>query len=688
MIDMQYVLKQRPDLFDNLAVRWHGATAGELALLSPDGSVIKSYNGVADIIKSVIHLNTSGDIEILPQAKAIITPMISHGELKGHLLSYNSSMRQLPMLTWASEILLDHVNSEQALQSMTDELIVAWDQLELIYRLSQTLAEHTSLSEVLTSTLEEIINVVTVEIAFIIFRVDDHIRVVMAGDKSLPETIFDESLLSGLTNLDQLSLFNNRDAVLEVWPNALTELHNLIAAPVPSSSSMVAALGLINNTKNHEPVDFSSRHAKLITAVSEQIGSIFDYFDLQDQVIAQERWRHELEIAAQIQESLLPGQMPNVSGLDVDVTTLPAYEVGGDFYDFVQNDENQLTAIVGDVAGKGIPAAMITSMVRTMLRVESLHNQEPHVIIQRTNDAVHEDLGRADLFVTAFVATLDTKASVLMYANAGHVPAIIYHAKSQQSRMLTATTLPIGIAGYDFSKRTQFVHVADGDTLVIYSDGVFDASDPNGEQFGIEKIRQLVHDHIDEPPDRLKEIILNNLADTDRSEQRADDVTLIVIRFALQTTKPKQTSSREVVRKIPFNYLADTVHLTEICGIVTKACRSLASLPSDSKGDDFVYLVELAVSEIFTNIIEHAYAGSAGTILGELTLTTAGIEFDIYDEGESFNPNAIPPPMSDPMDPSEGGFGLHIVRQIMDVAEYSVDRNNRNHWKLVKYLPE
>ena len=120
---------------------------------------------------------------------------------------------------------------------------------------------------------------------------------------------------------------------------------------------------------------------------------------------------------------------------------------------------------------------------------------------------------------------------------------------------------------------------------------------------------------------------------------------------------------------------------------MTTACRSLNSLPPDSKGDDFVYLVELAVSEICTNIIKHAYAGETGDISGRIVLTDLGIQIDIYDQGNSFNPNAVPPPISDPTDPAEGGYGLHIVRQIMDIAEYEAGAQQGNHWRLVKYLP-
>jgi hypothetical protein len=176
MIEIEVILQQRPDLFDNLAARWKAATGGELILLSPQGDLIKSYNGTKVVLPSLVNLDRQGQVMLTAEIEAIMTPMIVHGELRGHLLSYQSKPEQLPMLSWAAETLLDHLNSEQALQGLTDELIVAWDQLELVYRITQTLGEHSDLIEVLNSMLKEIIQVITVEGAFIIFRPFPQVR--------------------------------------------------------------------------------------------------------------------------------------------------------------------------------------------------------------------------------------------------------------------------------------------------------------------------------------------------------------------------------------------------------------------------------------------------------------------------------------------------------------------------------
>jgi serine/threonine-protein kinase RsbW len=110
-------------------------------------------------------------------------------------------------------------------------------------------------------------------------------------------------------------------------------------------------------------------------------------------------------------------------------------------------------------------------------------------------------------------------------------------------------------------------------------------------------------------------------------------------------------------------------------------------LPSGSRGDDFIYLIELAISEICTNIIKHAYAGKKGNISGQVTLLNNGVALDFYDQGGSFDPNVVPEPSPDPHELNEGGYGLHIVRQIMDVVSYESQPGQGNHWHLIKFLP-
>jgi anti-sigma regulatory factor (Ser/Thr protein kinase) len=146
---------------------------------------------------------------------------------------------------------------------------------------------------------------------------------------------------------------------------------------------------------------------------------------------------------------------------------------------------------------------------------------------------------------------------------------------------------------------------------------------------------------------------------------------------------PKYVQPHPVVE---FVVPADLHALDTISHKVTQVCRSLPGLPPPPASDDFVYLVELAVSEICTNIIEHAYHMMSGEIRGSLTPLDNGIQIDLYDDGESFDPSVIPEPSPEPDEITEGGYGLHIVRQIMDVMLYQANTPKGNHWRLIKYI--
>ncbi len=682
MLNIRDVLQQKPHIFNVLANRWQQITDGTLLLLSLKGDLIAVENGTASYLSELILKTPSGEIAVAPNVRATLVPLVIQGNKVGYLLSNNNRPEYSPMLYWAADRLATDFENELSLWGMTDELIAAWNQLDLVYHITKTLAEKSDLSDALNSILKEVISVVKVETGFVLLAHADKVECVTAGVKQPPELMCPQSFLDRVVKLKKVVLISNREELLDLWPEAPGDLQNFAGASISTSNKTAATLGLINKYQQ-----FTTGDVKLMTAIAEQMGAIIDNFSMHRELIMRERVARELEIAAEIQESLLPKTVPEMDDLSIAVSTMPAYEVGGDFYDFIRTGENQITIAVGDVAGKGIPAAMFTSMVRTMLKVETFHSQEPHIIIKRVNEILYQDLSQAELFVTAFMATFDTKNNVLMYANAGHTPGIIYHAQSKTSRLLKATSLPIGVLGDDY-KTTQYVHLAPGDTLVLYSDGITEAKNPQGERFGLQRVQHLIHQHADKSPSILKQIILTHLADFQQEALATDDVTLVVIKFSGKHTGIAPEQEWDILEVIPFQYKADTTYLTDISHQVTAACRMLNNLPSDAKGDDFIYLVELAVSEICTNMIEHSYADNEGIITGQIILATGGIQVDVYDQGRSFNPDAVPPPMSDPMDPSEGGYGLHIVRQIMDIAEYEPQTSRGNHWRLVKYIPQ
>jgi anti-sigma regulatory factor (Ser/Thr protein kinase) len=151
--------------------------------------------------------------------------------------------------------------------------------------------------------------------------------------------------------------------------------------------------------------------------------------------------------------------------------------------------------------------------------------------------------------------------------------------------------------------------------------------------------------------------------------------------------KPSIQIERELVEPLTkFAVKADFQSLDTISEHVNRACRSQPSLSPSPKGDDFIHLVELAVSEICTNIIQHSYRMASGEIRGCVTSTADEIQIDLYDDGESFDLSSIPEPSAQAETLNEGGYGLHIVRQIMDEVAYRPNTPNGNHWQLIKKI--
>jgi anti-sigma regulatory factor (Ser/Thr protein kinase) len=283
------------------------------------------------------------------------------------------------------------------------------------------------------------------------------------------------------------------------------------------------------------------------------------------------------------------------------------------------------------------------------------------------------------------VAIIDTYEAKLTYASAGHTPTLLWQAESGDIELLKATSPPIGIVGFQES-RSHTKALQPGDTLVFYTDGITEAHSPNHDLFGLNRLVYIVESRANDSPEALQQYIQSEVVNFWRHSSGRDDATLLVIKILphSEATLPQDIST--IVKTVDFLYPAEMEYLSEISQQISATCRELPSLPVSSRGDDFIYLIELAISEICTNIIKHAYAGRRGEINGRVTLLNNGIQLDFFDHGSSFDPNTVPEPSLDPQHLPEGGYGLHIVRQIMDVVSYETQPEDGNHWHLIKFL--
>jgi PAS domain S-box-containing protein len=399
-----------------------------------------------------------------------------------------------------------------------------------------------------------------------------------------------------------------------------------------------------------------TRHAERLEDLVEQRTAALKA--AQVRLLEQHRLEQEVLLAAQVQASIVPRRSPDLPGYDVAGLALAARYVSGDLYDWVGMGPEHLDLALADIAGKGVPAAMMTSTARALLRDGAGRGSSPVCGLVHLNSSLYDDLTHAGSFITVVSAHLDRRTAAVDYASAGHTEVLWYQASAGACRRLPATGPPIGVLRQPQLEQ-QRIQLCPGDFLVFYSDGVTEAEDSRGELFGTDRLVEVVERNRSLHATALARAVVEAVR-VFANGPPSDDLTLIV--------------AKALPRTVPFRLPGDLAHLDETVALV----RSMAQ----AYGETFAYELELAVSEIVTNMVEHAYRRSRGDLRGEVRLEPDRVQIDLYDDGLPFDPAAVPAPCAGQA--REKGYGVHIARQLTDECAYAPSTGAGNHWRLVK----
>jgi serine phosphatase RsbU (regulator of sigma subunit) len=257
-------------------------------------------------------------------------------------------------------------------------------------------------------------------------------------------------------------------------------------------------------------------------------GKVVESWDSYDQLsLMRQSIEQELRVARNIQQALLPKDMPLLDGWQITPYYQPAKEVGGDFYDFFELEDSRIGVAVGDATGKGMPAALAGSATSSMLRAvaQALGSSSPGEVLARVNETLVARIP-PNMFVTCFYCILDPKSASVSYANAGHDLPYLY--RNGEAEELRARGMPLGLMpamGYEQKE----VVLERGDSALFYTDGLVEAHDPKGEMFGFPRLQALVAEHAEGEP--LGEVLMEELYTFvgDGWEQE-DDITLLTLR--------------------------------------------------------------------------------------------------------------------------------------------------------------
>jgi serine phosphatase RsbU (regulator of sigma subunit)/predicted ester cyclase len=259
-------------------------------------------------------------------------------------------------------------------------------------------------------------------------------------------------------------------------------------------------------------------------AASRGLSEILRTQRLEQEISERERVEQELRVARSIQRASLPKEVPTLQGWQISPFYQPAREVGGDFYDFFELPNGRLGIVVGDATGKGVPAALVMASARSMLRAVAQNSESPGDVLRRVNDALVTDIP-PNMFVTCFYAILEPRSGTLSYANAGHDLPYVHHGDGAEE--LRARGMPLGLMPGMSYEEKEIVFDA-GEAALLYSDGLVEAHDPQGEMFGFPRLRALIAEHAEERS--LGNFLLEELYSfVGEGWQQEDDITLLTL---------------------------------------------------------------------------------------------------------------------------------------------------------------
>ena len=341
---------------------------------------------------------------------------------------------------------------------------------------------------------------------------------------------------------------------------------SLVTGEVRSASVRARTPSTLLSMSRAQFIDLIRRHPELATSLVRVLSQRLDatntatYRDLteknrqlqeaydelkaaQAQLIEKERLERELQVAADIQLSILPDQLPEVDQYGFGARILPARRVGGDFYDVFPISEGKYGVLIGDVADKGVPSALFMARAHALIMAEADTGINAGEVMQLVNNHITR-LQKSSQFVTVLYGILDLKTREFSYARAGHEPPLLLTVDGRVERLPYGPGMSLGL-WENIILDTRSIILPPGSTLVLFTDGMTDCRDPNGEQFGLERIKQTLSGLVGLNAQQVCDFLLETLKNYQNGAKQDDDITLVAVHLSGQPSMAKGRKTRK-----------------------------------------------------------------------------------------------------------------------------------------------
>lgn len=379
----------------------------------------------------------------------------------------------------------------------------------------------------------------------------------------------------------------------------------------------------------------------------------------------QQKAKTELSVAKEIQINTLPEEFVDTDEVEIVGELKAAREVGGDLYDYLDIDENHVAVLIGDVSGKGVPAAMFMMKTLTSFRDFAAPNKTPSEILKKVNSSIFKG-NENSMFVTCFLAILDKRNGHVVYSNAGHNPPVV--GSNQNYKILKCNSgLLLGCFKECFLLDEE-ITLKPGESLTLYTDGITEARNINGEFFGEDRLLEVFNKQNYSMTMELHHAIKDGIASFVKDAPQSDDITFVTMKY--------QGNSCSFEEK---KFIAKEENMPQMLTFIEEFSKNY-NLPNE-----FINQLKIVGDELISNIVKHGYNNKGGEILVRLMFDKSKNEFSIsiIDHAKPFNQLSVNNPTYEEGKAfEEGGLGLVIVKKIM--SEYTYDYINKKNILVLK----
>ena len=485
------------------------------------------YNGAP--VKTAVPLEAGGEIQIgetrivfddeAAKVKGNMTLIADHTEALDPSKTISLQSRKIP----TTELLKGQFSSHTEL-------------LGLISKVGVALLSASGLDETLNQVASLVFEAVPAERCVIMLRddnVESDMKIMVArirgSDEAMEEvrvsrTVMDEVLMNGKSVLTADAQHDPRFASQTI---ALQGIRSVLAVPLSVDERNV--FGLIYADSPTYEATFSEEHLNILTTLASVASIRVENAALLEERFERERMEHELHLATEIQQRFQPSAPPEIPGFSFQGISFSCYEIGGDYYDFIQRPDGRMLIALGDVSGKGTAAALLMSSLHAAIHAQISARSSLDETITSVNRYLAENTP-ANRFVTLFIAELDPATGSLRYINAGHNPPLIARA-SGSIEQLSSGGFPLGIiSSADFEAGETVL--GEGDALVVYSDGVSEANNPRGDEFGMDRLCDVVQRNVSASASGIRDKVEAALSAFTQTAPANDDITLVIVKRA------------------------------------------------------------------------------------------------------------------------------------------------------------